>query len=750
MTRAIAALLLSSCFALAISAQSPVLHGTVRRFDGHAPVAGALVRLQQAGGRATTTFNGGFSLALPASGDTLIVSAIGFLPDTVALSSRIADTVTILLRDAPLALSDLVASSSSGEPLASGQSQTWKVSGKALRTLPAMVEPDVNRMLALVPGVSFSSLLSARPMLRGLDADDASMTVDGFEAINLYHIGRFFSAVPGLAVDHADVRFQPTGADLGGTTAGQISIVGRSGTAPSSGDAQYGAGALSLAGGTASADGHTSVFATGRTVKTSLLEQVLDNEHVDYNFQDLYANVRAVSAGIPLIFSLFASSDHVAPDSSIAMPGDARMDWSNFILGVRGELLRTPSAGMTASIGFARHEETSDEIPARGTEVDVHNLLSTITAQLDAHTALGKGAVFRYGASAIDRNVENVITPLPGFDTFLATNTNEQRIETGGYGEVDFRRGGVDLTGGVRVDHAEGATVVQPRAAIRLSGKHDSWIELSAGRSARLFHLVSDSRSEPKYAYYDFWLPAGIDGTPAATMDQVSLGAARTMGRWQLRADLFSGWGDGEADLKPQLTSADSGNIFRYGKSRVRGADVSAVASAPDGRWSMGMSYAYTVSERNWGDGWVPWISDRRHEGRFFGTMRVISSVRLATSIAVSSPLPFTPILGWVVVPAPGFDFRQVTGPEMSARGVGWLRVDGTITKEFHGPWHSRWEAGFGISNLSVGDQAPRTDSLLIRRISGVALQPYISEKPLFTVPVVPTIVLRGQIGTPH
>lgn len=738
------------------TAQLPTLRGVVARNDGHAPVTGALVRLQHSGNRTTTGFNGGFVLTLASVPDTLIVTAIGFRPDTLPVGN--ADSVTVMLRDAPLALADLVAAQGTAELLASGDPESWKVSGKALRALPTAVEPDINRSLALVPGVSFSSPLSARPMLRGLDADDALMTLDGFTGINLYHIGRFFSAIPGLAVDHADVRFQPTGADLGGTTAGEVSIVGRSGTNPGSGDAQYGAGALSAAGGAASANGAASVFVAARTVKTSLLSEVLDNEHVDYDFHDLYANVRASPAGVPTMISFFATSDHVSPDTTQANPGDARMDWSNVLIGARSNLLRSADAGLTLSLAYSHHQEQSVGIPARDVYVDVRNDLSTFTAQINGNARIGEAMAFRYGAVMLHRDIQNVISPngyrLNPYDPFGAdnylTNRNEQRAELGGYSEVAVRHGSATVTAGVRVDHADGLSVVQPRASVRIVGAHDSWIEFSAGRSARLFHLVSDSRSEPKYAYYDFWLPAGVDGIPAATMNNLSLGGAYTVGRWRLRADIFAASGDGEIDLKPHISFLVNtpGGLFRYGRSRVRGADISAVSGAADGSWSVGLSYVYAISERDWGDGWVPWIADRRHDLRFFGTVRATGSIRLSSTVAIASALPYTPVYGWVVPPDPGVGVNALYGPEMSARGLASLRLDASITKEFRGPWRSRWEAGFGVSNISAGDQAPRTGELLFTKSRPST--PYISEDQRFSLPVVPSIVVRGQFGVLH
>ena len=125
---------------------------------------------------------------------------------------------------------------------------------------------------------------------------------------------------------------------------------------------------------------------------------------------------------------------------------------------------------------------------------------------------------------------------------------------------------------------------------------------------------------------------------------------------------------------------------------------------------------------RNWGSGWVPAINDRRHEGRVFGTYRVGSAIHLSSSVDAGSPLPFTPIVSWLVVPQTAINqVRPVYGEELSGRGTAFLRMDAAALASFRGPWGSRWEAGVGISNVSWGDQAQRVGLVVRRRQSGPA-----------------------------
>jgi hypothetical protein len=703
-----------------------------------------VVRLAEARTQVLTALDGGFVLDLPVAGDTLIVTAIGYLPDTLALAGMHSDTVAITLHNAPLALSDLVGWSTAPQPLASGQSETWSVSGKAITALPAVIEPDVSRSLALVPGVSFASLVSARPMLRGLGADDVVTAIDGFPAINLYHAGRLFSSIPAVAVDHVDVQFQPADAAVGGTTAGEVDITGKASPNPGGAEVQFGEGASSGAAGVATANGDASLFVAARTAKTSLIDPQLAENNLKYDFGDLYANAHGSLAGIPAKLSFFSSSDHLADEDEDLGDQTGHMNWSNLVIGARSDLLHATAGSIVGSISYARHVEDGHDILSRGATLNVENRFSALTAQVDGQRNLSGGVAARAGFAATQHDIQNDITPLESGVVFSA-DRDERPLEAAGYAALDFGTSRIRATAGLRVDHADGVTALQPRASLRLIGNGAGWIELAVGRSVRLFDLISDTQSETSNAYYNFWLPGGTGGTPLATMTNGSLEVARGIGRWQLRADLFGSSGAGVPDLTPSLSPADSGQLFRFGRSRAYGGALSAVASAPNGRWSVLLSYTYEVSERNWGSGWVPWIDDRRHQGRIFGTLEALRTVHLSTSIDLASPLPYTPVIAWVVVPVDQAfsQLRPIFGSEMSARGTALLRIDAALLKHFGGPAHSQWDAGVGVSNLSWGDQSVRTQSLYV---SGFGT-PTLSVKTAFTFRAIPSIMLRGQIG---
>jgi hypothetical protein len=718
-----------------LSAQADTIRGRVESVLDGRPVAAATVRVRISGATTTTNQSGEFSLAESARTDTIIVRAFGFAPDTVAWRPG-SGLLLITLRLMPVALQDLVTATNDNAPIASGDANRWTVSGQAAKVLPVAGEPDINRSLALVPGVSFSSLLSARPMLRGLDADDAGYSIDGFDAINLYHLGRFFSAVPSIAVDHADVQFQPADPSSGGTTAGSVDITGKSG-AERAVDAQYGLGALSGSIGTG---GAAPIFASGRSVRLSLADIVQGGGDVRYNFWDTYEHATLPHLARGTDFSLFASSDDIGP-ASILSTTDPSMRWSNLVAGIRSHLLSSLSGSLTAALSYAGHEEHGDQIPARTALINVDNRMHVVHAELSGTVQTRiQGLALHFGADGQWRDMVNVLQP-DSLESFFATDTRVRRIEGGAYQQLECSCGSTSIQVGFREDAAGPIFALQPRARVSTRLGARGSVALSLGRTERLFHLVSDARSEPKVAYYDIWLPAGVGGIPAAIVDHAALDFAHDVGVFHLRAGIFAATGSGEVDLQPVLTNADSGSIFRIGSLRVHGLDLSAVGGSPSGRWSIAASYAYTRSERNWGKGWIPWLNERRHQLGVFGSVVPGLGIRLSGSAQLSSSVPYTPISGWYSTTGPGGgELHSIYGPENSATGEGWFRFDGSITKEFGGPGHTHWEAGLSIVNWSRGDQAPRKPFLSDR---GDAI--VIGADPLFHLPPVPSIVLRGH-----
>src|SRR5690606_11672587 len=149
-----------------------------------------------------------------------------------------------------------------------GADNTWVIDATVVEAAPPAVEPDVLRALALAPSVSFSSIRSSRPLIRGIDADDTGFSIDGHEVVNLYHIGRSFAGFPQIAAEQVAVTSQPTRVDIGHTTSGRVEIRGLEWETDRGSELHYGLGAWSAMTGWSG--GSVRAVLAGRTVAGSV------------------------------------------------------------------------------------------------------------------------------------------------------------------------------------------------------------------------------------------------------------------------------------------------------------------------------------------------------------------------------------------------------------------------------------------------------------------------------------------------
>ncbi len=671
-------------------------------------------------------------------GDTLHVRAIGFVPTVAVVDTAVALLVVQLDRSVVL-LSDLVTVTS--DALVRSGASEWSVGGDATRVTPFAGEPDAFRALALVPAVSFSSLLSARPMIRGIDAAGSGFTIDGHEAINLYHVGRFFSAFPALGVGSLDVAAQPARLDIGRTTSGQIGISGAEWHAGRRTELQYGLGAWSAATGWQAA-GHSGIL-VGRTVEGALAGAADDGSDVSLSIGDIYGRFD-LGAERRTSFTLYRSVDRIVdrkPEDG--PPGNtAGLDWGNLLLGARSELVRSSTASLTFRGSYASHFETGSGIPGRETITQVENRVRRITAGFDGSAMVsGSGIGVEGGIEVGQRDVINRLDP-DDPTRIPTTDLDFSATELAGHIGLAIPAAGGTLRVGVRADALGDVVAWQPRLAFAAPLDDRWWISAGMGRAARTMHLISDARTEPKVAYYDVWLPTDGDSTDAATVDHFAAELGWSDGRHTVRAGVFAASGSGAMEFVPENQSIVTGLLLRAGDLRVRGGEIEARTASLDGRWAGQVSYTMQWSERDWGDGWLPWVNDRRHLLRLAAIYRPRERTTISVGAEAGSGQPYIPLIGIDSTPT---GLRNRYGAENSARGRAGLRIDAAIQREFAGPLGTDLSLGLSVMNIALGDQSPRKGSLrfIPSQPGGPTLGAVPASEELFRLPPIPTLLIR-------
>lgn len=719
--------LVTGCI-LASSAHAQLLvRGAVIESGQAAPIAGALVSARKMGITVTANRLGRFVIRLPGP-DTLVVAAIGYRPDTIPVSREALPLRNIELIRSPVPLSDLIVSGPGRIDLDLGTLGQWAAPREALTAVPFGVETDVFRALTLIPAVSFSSPLSARPLIRGYDAGATTTRIDGFEVINLYHIARAFSSFPAEATERMAVSTPPQGSIGGGTLAGIIDITGRSGP---SGELTGGA-QLSLASltGWLAGAGSARWFASGRFAMFPIANAVVPGTVLPYQFQDLYGKLLLPKGGQ---LSLFGSRDRLGSRSD-----GSGADWGSALLGTRWPLRNRGPLLMEAALSASGFVLDVDSLQTSGSTIEVRNRFGRIaatldlsrrisTSRLDAGLALG----YRFITNRITNRLD---TRVPEADFQV------NRPEPSGYLQLSHAAGPLTVEAGARADAVGSLVRVQPRFRAGITASRFVRFGAGAGRTARLFQLVSDPLNEPDLDFVEYWLGADPGVVPVPVVDHFSVEATATRGVLQGRISGFASRGRGIAELNPQesATASDTAR-FRFGRSRTKGVEIQVAMRGTTTRASsLSITYVLSTSSRDFGDGWKPWRLDRRHLIRVLGQLHPASKWHLFGAVEAATGLPLTPATQVIYLqrpeapePSPVF----LLGEENSGRGGGTLRADLGTRFDFAGPGRSKMSLGFSVTNAGFGPVA--------HTVLEGGFGPRVTYKRRYDMPAIPTVMLR-------
>ena len=639
--------------------------------------------------------------------DTLLVAALGFRPETLAV--RDESLLTVGLMPHPVTLADLTVAAGAPQSLSPAGSGGWTIPAAAIRALPAAIEPDPIRALAAIPSVTFSSPLSARPLLRGYGAGETVTRLNGFELINPYHLGGTFSSFPADATEDMTVAMATTSDPLQPGLGGTVDIRGRATRGP---DAPAVALAMSVASASASLALRTPApaFAAYRTAYLGAVTGLLA-ERIPYTLQDAYSRLRlGLGASRTWDLTLYGSRDLLGDRTN----GQGTETW-NLLTGNRWRLAEGPSGSLDLFASGNRAATFATDVRARNSSIDLTQRFDRVSAGATA-TLTGQPLGISLGASVDWRHVSGLITPRSGED--YAADTTDSRLLEG----HAFLAGRLDLHG-ARLEGALGASVsreaarIQPSARASVDLSSTAVVSLAAMRACRLYQFIYDEQPEPAYINPTFWLDADGRLVPVPCVNHLAGDVDYVRAEWSVHASGYGSRGQGLAELTPISDQRTGVPPFRYGSSRTVGLELrAAVKPAWAAGASTALTYVWARSDRRWdGGGWVPWMLDRRH------TLRLqvdapVGNWRLSAVGEYQSGQPLTSVaeVVWTdpaaprgIAPPSRIPIAYRYGAEGGARGAGTLRCDVAARVAFRGPGASRIELGFSVLNAGFGPVAP-------------------------------------------
>jgi hypothetical protein len=612
--------------------------GVVRAAADSSALVSVHVRVLDVAVRAESDADGRFLLrGVPRATVRLVFERIGIGPDTVTVPAG-RNVVEVYLRVRPVAVSPLVTEAESParerfEQLA--QTSTASLDPIEIANAPTPLEPDIARVAQLLPGTVAKNDFSVGLNVRGGEADQNLVRLDGITVFNPFHLGGLFSTFDPSAVERVDLLTGAFPASYGDRMSSVMDIGLRSGS-------RAGVGvhaAVSLLSSRVLVDGpigHTgATFLVGaRRTYTDLLTGTLSSRAFPYYFGDGVAKL-----SIPVGAGSIAATGYWGRDA-LDVPWvepDSGRDGVNLAFSWGNRLAGVTWIQPIGSVVLENHVSVSDfstRFALTPNVQDAENSVRQIAARTGIGFRIAHASEIRLGVGVEDHRIKYA---------FHHVSANAQvPIEIRVSGQTipyDFRNVAIAdqalalsyrprlwyaylddqwrpasmllIRPGVRIERADGAgfTGVSPRLAAKVFLTPDLALTASAGRYYQALYTIRDQ--EVPITLFDFWI--GADSTtPVARADQAVLGLERWFGRSiSLQVEAYAK----RYDNLPLRNINDDprihGDEFVIATGNAWGVDV--LLRRYEGRVRGWIAYSLAKTTRDAGGASFPPAQDRRH-----------------------------------------------------------------------------------------------------------------------------------------
>ena len=636
-------------------AQAGTLRGTVRSAQTGEPLAGPVVTVLGLNRRVFGDSLGRFVVENVPAGDWRIdVRRVGFRPATLAAAIR-AGQETVLevrLEAATITLPALeaVARSPDRERFQDvAQVSTRSLDIRDIRAVPALAESDLLRTVQLLPGVIARNDYSVGLNVRGGDADQNLVLLDGQVVFNPFHLGGLVSTFADDAVQGFDFLAGGFPARYGGRLSSVLDVAEREGGT----SGLHGSVAASLLSAKLHLEGPLpggagSWIVAGRRTYADKLVAAFSAEEFPYHFQDVLgrATLPDVFGGV-LSVSGFASGDFFRLALSEATTGQAqqdfRFDWGNGVAGLAYRRAVGAHGTLTQHAGVSRFYADIDVGPDLFT---FRNSVQRIGLSGDLEYRLGWHDLA--AGYVLERHAITYVAGSPGVELDFGTfRYRPAALEA--YVEDQWRpRAWLLLRPGVRFTTVSGAGFrgVAPRFSAKAFLSTNTALSVAAGRYTQYVQSLRDE--EIPITLFEFWIGADT-AVPVSSADHAVLGiehwfspdlSVSLEGYWKRLRNLV--------DQNPADDPAVHGDEFRLARGRAYGLDLYVRKTA--GRVTGWLAYSLGKVTRVTAEGerFAP-AQDRRHNLNVVASLSGFLDAEWTLRFGYGSPLPYTAIAGqWI------------------------------------------------------------------------------------------------------
>ena len=677
--------------------ETGVVAGRVRtRLGAEEPSDAARARVSIVGSTLSAVANGQgrFLIARVPAGERVVrVQLLGFVTAEVPVRVAEGDTTRVEVTLAPgaqlLAALDVAARATESETfLARPNIGTIAMSAAAMKGVPKIGEPDVVRLVQLMPGVVSRNDFNTGLNVRGGEADQNLVLLDGHAIHNPFHLGGLFSTFMDATVGGMELVTGAFPARYGGRLSSVLDVRSAEEVRPgihATADLSVLAATARVSGALASGRGSWS--AAARRTYADALADVFTRNSFPYHFRDFHAHATyALTPSVRVALTAYGGKDvldaNLAEFTSDSAPSRANggrwaFDWGNRVVGLTltkqlAEGLRVfgRRLGDSAVIeqrvstsGFRTRLDLGDGSFSQRSRIRDVKASGSFTARGRAHEpSIG----YEVAAHRIRYASGSEQTGTSTFDL-------EQRPVSGALYVDDLWHPSARwlVEGGVRTEALSGRAWVgvSPRLSLKYFATPAFALSAGTGRVTQWMHSLA---GDGALRYFDVWL-ASDPYIPVATAWHWVVGAERRMNAGSVRVEGWVKRYDRALQANWSEDPTRRGDEFSPARGLSYGADMIARWRSSGGA-SGWITYSYGLSSR-WNDTlrWAPG-HDRRHDLDLVATWPV-SKYRIGARFGFATGSPFTPSTGQIV--------RRVYDPSLDRWGTGdprlWLEPLGGV-----------------------------------------------------------------------
>ena len=445
---------------------------------------------------------------------------------------------------------------------------------EAVRTVPALAEPDPVRALEVLPGVVSTSDFSASFHVRGGSQDQNLILLDGMPIYSPFHLGGIFSVFNADMIDRVELYSGGFPAEHGGRVSSVLQVESDSGDGDFSGVA-----AVSLL---------ATRVAIGGGLGTSV-SSALGFENIHYRVSARRSYIDVLAPQVPyhltdfqgLIEGWTTGGDRIALTGYVGrdvfdltnlddedFPLRIDWDWGNDAIGVRWTHPRRGGGSLDVRANFSRFSTGLAFPDCADTRLSSRIKQGQFRADLDLRPT--EHVSVQVGTSVEVQDYKNLFS---SGGTDFATGIGNGLL-LGAYVqtrwspdvwlvELGLRADGYDPDPGSRVGE------ISPRLAVqRFLGAGDLAVKLAVGRYTQFVHSLRD---EELPLGLDFWMLAGARA-PHTISDQIQAGIEGYRGdNWFWSVEAYARSFDGVVTFNTAENPNDdfddvlSGEGFSYG-----------------------------------------------------------------------------------------------------------------------------------------------------------------------------------------